>query len=96
MNKRVLNNWAPFTVIPAGEFKNPKGEMEEFYRVVLQVPGFQTMEQFEGNMQECQEECHELNVRIGTSLSQHIMDENKKTGRVTMDPWGSLMGRKET
>lgn len=92
----MLNNWAPFTVILAGEFKNPKGEMEEFYRVVLQVPGFQTMEQFEGNMQECQEECHELNVRIGASLSQHIADENKKPGRVTLDPWSSLMGRKET
>ena len=33
MNKRVLNNWAPFTVIPAGEFKNPKGEMSDL------VPG---------------------------------------------------------
>jgi len=92
----MLNNWAPFTVILAGEFKNPKGEMEEFYRVVLQVPGFQTWEQFEGNLQECREECHELNVRIGTSLSQHIMDENKKPGRVIMDPWSYLMGRKET
>ena len=92
----MLNDWKPFTVIPAGEFKNSKGEMEDFYYVVLQVPGFQTWEQFEGNLQDCMEECHELNVRIGASLSQHIADENKKPGRVTMDPWSSLLGRKET
>jgi hypothetical protein len=93
MNKRVLNNWAPFTVIPAGEFKNPKGEMEEFYYVVLKTPGFQTLEHFEGTLQECREECHELNIRIGASLSQHIKDESKTPDSVTLDPWGSLMGR---
>ena len=93
MNKRMLNNWAPFTVIPAGEFKNSKGEMEDFYYIILKVPGFQTMEQFEGNLQECQEECHELNMRIMESLSQHIKNESKKPRNVTLDPWGSLMGR---
>ena len=90
---KILNGWAPFTVIPAGEFKNSKGAMEDFYYIVLKVPGFQTMEQFEGTLQECREECHELNIRIGASLSQHIMDESKAPGSVTLDPWGSLMGR---
>jgi len=90
----MLNNWEPFTVIPAGEFKNSNGEMEEWYRVVLQAPGFQTWEQFEGTLQECLEECHELNMRIGASLSQHIQNENGKPERVNLDPWDSLMGRK--
>lgn len=89
---KILNGWAPFTTIPAGEFKNSKGEMEDFYYVVLEVPGFPTIEQFKGNLQECREKCHELNIRIA-SISQHIKDENKAPGRVTLDPWGSLMGR---
>ena len=92
---KILNGWAPFTVIPAGEFKNSKGAMEDFYYIVLKVPGFQTMEQFEGNLQECQEECHELNMRIMESLSQHIKNESKKPHNVTLDPWASLMGRNE-
>ena len=92
----MLNDWKPFTVIPAGEFKNNSGETEQWYRVVLQVPGFQTWEQFEGNLQECHEECLELNVRIGASLSQHIMDKNKKPSRATLEPWESLYGRKES
>ena len=66
---KILNGWAPFTVIPAGEFKNSKGAMEDFYYIVLKVPGFQTMEQFEGNLQECQEDFHELNMSIIESLS---------------------------
>ena len=89
----MLSNWTPFTVIPAGEFKNSKGEIEDFYHVVLLVNAFQTMEQFEGNLQECRDECHELNMRIVASLSQHIENESRTQKRVTLDPLGSLMGR---
>ena len=73
----MLNDWKPFKVIEAGTFRNNKGEMEKFFYVVLQVPGFQqTMELFEGNQKECEEECNELNQRISASLSLHI-NENR-------------------
>ena len=72
----MLNDWKPFKVIEAGEFRNTKGEMEKFFYVVLQVPGFQTMEQFEGNLEECEEECNELNQRISASLSLHIQNQS--------------------
>lgn len=71
----MLNDWKPFSVIEAGEYKNTKGEMEKFFHVILQVPGFQTMEQFEGTLEECEEECNELNKRISASLSNHIQNQ---------------------
>ncbi|NDB83683.1 MAG: hypothetical protein EB127_13310 [Alphaproteobacteria bacterium] len=93
----MLNNWEPFTVISAGEFKNSNGETEQFYRVVLQVSGFQTIEHFEGTFQECQNECHELNMRIQASVSQHIMNGIKEqTKDINLIPYDPLKweGRK--
>lgn len=66
----MLNDWKPFTVIP---FVTNEKYGEEFYYVVLQVPGFQTMEQFEGNLEECEKECDYLNRMISASLSNHIL-----------------------
>jgi hypothetical protein len=92
----MLNDWEPFAVISAGEFKNSSGETEVLYRVVLQVLGFQTYEEFEGTLQECREECHELNMRIHASLSQHILSKNSDPKRINLDPHAALMSRKAT
>lgn len=74
----MLNDWKPFKVIQAGSFINNKKEAELFYYVVLQVPGFQTMEQFEGNLEECEKECDDLNRMISASLSLHIQNQMVK------------------
>lgn len=67
----MLNDWKPFKVIDVGEFRNTKGEMEKLFHVVLQVPGFKNSIQFEGTLEECEEECNELNKMISLSLSHH-------------------------
>jgi hypothetical protein len=72
----MLNDWKPFKVIPASQHLNGTGDWyEKHFYVVLQVPGFQTIEQFEGNLEECEKECNELNQRISTSLSLHIQNQ---------------------
>ena len=78
----------PFTILPSVT-------NEHYFYVVLQAPGLQTYEAFEGTFDECRDECHELNMRIATLLSQHIMNEEKKSKIVVLDPWSSLLCRKK-
>lgn len=72
----MLNNWKPFKVITAGEFINSQEQIEQYYRVVIQVPGFTTLEEFEGTLEECEKEAAHLNQLISASLALHI--ENNK------------------
>lgn len=85
----MLNDWKPYEIIPFKDYPPTTPQNQRFYFVILRVPGMVNYEAFEGTYDECEKECNELNQRIHTSLSLHLMKKNdddkkdKKSDNVT-------------